>query len=127
MKTVLVMEDELSVRGMLRRVLYSLHQKVLEAQTVEKGMKLLFKMAKKGNKLDLVIIERYTPNSPLGESVVPEIKRRFPETKVILLTWKRDPNTLIQAFAAGVDTVVVKKNNLWIRNLIRSIKTLLRE
>ncbi|MCB0662212.1 MAG: response regulator transcription factor [Saprospiraceae bacterium] len=61
------------------------------------------------NKADLVFLDLNLPEGD-GLEVLPEIKKKFPDTRVIALTMFDDPKIVKSAFKSGLDGYILKGN-----------------
>jgi response regulator RpfG family c-di-GMP phosphodiesterase len=77
---VLIIDDEIQFRTMLRQFLASMGYEVIEAANGDEGVKLFFEKP-----ADLVISDIIMPEKE-GIETVMEIKRQFPNAKVIVVS-----------------------------------------
>ncbi len=78
--SILIIDDEMNLRGLLARILRLEGYEVAEAGTGREGLKMLEK-----SEFSLVLCDVKLPDAD-GVSLVPEIKSRRPDAEVILLT-----------------------------------------
>lgn len=80
-KSILVIDDSLSVREFLRVILEESNYKVYEAGDGEEGIEVFEKV----KNIDLVITDIYMPKKS-GLEVVMELKKEYEDLKIIVLT-----------------------------------------
>lgn len=102
MKTILVVEDELSIRTFvslnLRRKMY----RILEADSGEEALRLL-----KENEIDLVLLDLMLPGID-GFQVCQEIRKRYANTGIIILTARAREEEKIRGLVEGADDYLTK-------------------
>ena len=113
---VLILEDEVSLREILRLILEDFNYQVEEAGTLEEARGKL-----KEGEFDLVLVDLRLPDGS-GMEVVREIKEKTPETEVIIITAFASTETVKEAFELGVYDYVEKPFNLDdLKLLIRNV------
>ncbi|MEO2065374.1 MAG: sigma-54 dependent transcriptional regulator, partial [Desulfurobacteriaceae bacterium] len=113
---VLILEDEVSLRDILRLILEDFNYQVKEAGTLEEARGKL-----KEGEFDLVLVDLRLPDGS-GMEVVREIKEKTPETEVIIITAFASTETVKEAFELGVYDYVEKPFNLDdLKLLIRNV------
>ncbi|RKQ61717.1 two-component system response regulator PilR (NtrC family) [Thermovibrio guaymasensis] len=113
---VLILEDEVSLREILRLILEDFNYQVEETETLEEARKKL-----KEGEFDLVLVDLRLPDGS-GMEVVREIKEKTPETEVIIITAFASTETVKEAFELGVYDYVEKPFNLDdLKLLIRNV------
>ena len=113
---VLILEDEVSLREILRLILEDFNYQVEEAGTLEEAREKL-----KEGEFDLVLVDLRLPDGS-GMEVVREIKEKTPETEVIIITAFASTETVKEAFELGVYDYVEKPFNLDdLKLLIRNV------
>lgn len=113
---VLILEDEVSLREILRLILDDFNYQVEEAGTLEEARGKL-----KEGEFDLVLVDLRLPDGS-GMEVVREIKEKTPETEVIIITAFASTETVKEAFELGVYDYVEKPFNLDdLKLLIRNV------
>jgi two-component system response regulator (stage 0 sporulation protein F) len=80
MATILVIEDDDSVRGLLAYWLKRAGHKVREASDGAAGMKAI-----EAQPADVVVCDLFMPNKE-GLETIPELRRRFPTAKVVAIS-----------------------------------------
>lgn len=80
MAKILVVDDEIQIRGMLKAVLESAGHDVILAEDGNVGMKLFAEQA-----FDLVVTDLIMPDKE-GLEMVTEIRKSRPETKIIAMS-----------------------------------------
>ena len=102
MKTILVIEDELSIRTFvslnLRRKMY----RILEAASGEEALRLL-----KENEIDLVLLDLMLPGID-GFQVCQEIRTQYANTGIIILTARAREEEKIRGLVEGADDYLTK-------------------
>ena len=102
MKTILVVEDELSIRTFvslnLRRKMY----RILEAASGEEALRLL-----KENEIDLVLLDLMLPGID-GFQVCQEIRSQYANTGIIILTARAREEEKIRGLVEGADDYLTK-------------------
>jgi len=99
------------------------HQMLIDALSVMLSSSSEFSFAGSANNLNdgLALIERTQPDVLLldvglpdgdGLDVLPEVKRRFPHTQVVILTSMTDEDVLVRALDSGVSGFVSKSGAL---------------
>jgi YesN/AraC family two-component response regulator len=101
MKSILIVEDEAQMRTMLSKVLARGGYKVVEAKNGDEGMRLF-----RAQPADLVITDLIMPGKK-GLELIAELKREFPQTKMIAISgggWRVDDEEYLSAAEKlGVD------------------------
>jgi len=103
-KTVLVVDDELSVRQLIRQYLEMTNYAVVEAKD---GMNILRKIV--DNHVDVVILDILMDNKEGMESII-EIRDQYPDLPVIMIS--SDPNYLSLSETLGATAIFCKPLNL---------------
>jgi len=101
-RRILIVEDEEAVRGVLRRALPSQRYDVEEAVDGEQALALI----ERGTP-DLVVLDWKLPGIH-GSLVLDELKRRYPELPVIVITGDSGENSRGFAEALRVDAFLTK-------------------
>lgn len=101
-KTILVVEDEKDIQAYLRE---SLVDSGFVVQTATDGIRAL-SMIKQALP-DLVLLDLGLPNMS-GESVCLEIRKKYPELKVIILSARNDTADVVKGLNLGADDYVSK-------------------
>jgi two-component system OmpR family response regulator len=100
--SVLIVEDDLGVQKYLRELLLDNGYSV---QTASDGITALDMI--KTSAPDLVILDLNLPNMR-GETVCAEIRKNYPELRVIILTAKDSVNDIVQGLNLGADDYITK-------------------
>ena len=107
MATILVIDDEESIRNLLTEVLARAHHHVLVAQDGQEGLTLY-----KQNKVDLVLMDILMPGTDGLEATL-ELTREYVDAKVIAMTGAQgDKNFLDVAKLFGARRVFEKPFDL---------------
>jgi putative two-component system response regulator len=103
---ILVVDDEEGIRYLLRQKLSSLGYYCLEADTADQALEILA-----GNTVGLVLLDMKMPGKT-GMDILPEIRRRYPQTSVIMATAVNDVNTVIDCMKQGAYDYLTKPFDL---------------
>ena len=87
-KTILIVDDEESIRGFLHRRLSREGFQCQEASSVNQALDKL-----RSSPVDLVILDIKMPGKP-GTELLPQIKISYPDTAVVMATAIADTNIL---------------------------------
>ena len=101
-ETVLVVDDESSIREVLSAILAEQGLKVLAAGTAEAGLKLM-----DGATVSAAMVDLKLPGMS-GIDMLAEIKRRSPSTEVIIMTSYASLETAIEAIRQDVYDYIQK-------------------
>lgn len=118
-KTILVVEDQKDLQGYLKEFLLDNGYLVL---TAGDGIQALNIISKKNP--DLIILDLNLP-SMSGESVLSEVRKKWPDIKVIVLTAKNNTQDIVAGFDSGADDYMSKPFKL--EELLARIKVRLKE
>lgn len=99
--TILVVDDELLIRKVIREYLESENYKVLEAENGLDALRVLT-----SNKVDLIILDIMMPKMD-GFACLEEI-RKTKDTPVIMLSAMKEETDKLNSFNLGVDDYVTK-------------------
>ena len=107
MATILVVDDEESIRSLLKEVLERAHHRVLEARDGQEGLALY-----QQNKVDLVLMDILMPGTDGLETTL-QLTREYVDAKVIAMTGAQgDRNFLDVAKLFGARCVFEKPFDL---------------
>lgn len=101
-KLILLIEDEDEIRNYVKGLLLDSGYQTLD---VSDGIKALSLIEERHP--DLVIVDLGLPKLS-GESIVSEVRRKYPELPVIILTAKSGVENVVQGFKLGADDYVTK-------------------
>lgn len=101
-KNILIVEDDLGLQKYLKELLLD---NGFSAQSASDGIQALNSIAKLAP--DLVLLDLGLPNMS-GESVCMEIRKKYPELKVIILTAKDGVEDIVHGLDLGADDYVTK-------------------
>lgn len=101
-KNILIVEDDLGLQKYLKELLLD---NGYSAQSAADGIQALNSIAKLPP--DLVLLDLGLPNMS-GESVCMEIRKKYPELKVIILTAKDGVEDIVHGLDLGADDYVTK-------------------
>ncbi|MEO5776054.1 MAG: sigma-54 dependent transcriptional regulator [Flavobacterium sp.] len=102
MKTILIIDDEEKLRGLLARIVKSEGFDILEASNLKSGLKKL-----EQNDIDVILCDVKLPDGN-GVDFLQKIKSNFPLTEVILLTAYGNIADGVQAMKNGAFDYIVK-------------------
>lgn len=117
--TILLVEDLEIVREGLSALL-SAQSGYTVVGEAEDGLQAVHMTAQK--KPDVVLMDLHLPNMD-GPDAIRQIKRGYPETKIIALTADNKDRMLFKSLHAGVDGYILKKANC--EELVRAITTVM--
>jgi putative two-component system response regulator len=103
---ILVVDDEEGIRHLLKQKLSSLGYYCLEASNAGKALEILA-----GNTVGLVLLDMKMPGKT-GLDILPEIRRHYPQTSVIMATAVNDVNTVIECMKQGAYDYLTKPFDL---------------
>lgn len=101
-KSILVVEDDQGVQKFLKDLLLNNGYSV---QTADDGIAAINSIQRLAP--DLVLLDLNLPNMS-GETVCMEIRKNYPEVKVIILTAKDEVTDIIQGLNLGADDYITK-------------------
>lgn len=101
-KTVLVVEDDIGLQKYLRELLLDNGYSVRTASDGIQALNAIQKLPP-----DLVILDLGLPNMS-GEAVCMEIRKKYPEVRVIILTAKDGVSDIVQGLNLGADDYMTK-------------------
>jgi two-component system, OmpR family, response regulator len=100
--TILIVEDEADLQAYLKE---SLEENEFLVQTASDGIKALNLIAQ--SEPDLVLLDLGLPNMT-GESVCLEIRKKYPNLKVIILSARNDTLDIVKGLNLGADDYITK-------------------
>lgn len=118
LNTVLLVDDERSIRASLRTVLANLGFEVLEAARGEEALSLI-----RTANIDAVLLDINMPGLD-GIDVCRAIRRELPRLPIIMLTIQGDEQKKVEALDAGADDYVTKPFQLL--ELIARLRAIMR-
>jgi two-component system response regulator NreC len=103
---VVIADDHGVVRGGLRLLLQQQEDfhVIGEAEDVPSALRLV-----EGRRPDVLVLDLNMPGPPSIEAI-PEIRRRWPATRIVVLTMQDDPAYARAALQAGADAYVLKES-----------------
>lgn len=115
----LIVEDELAISNLLKIHLVQNQFSVRQAETAEAGWQEL-----QNNNYDLCLLDWMLPGSLQGIDLLKKIRQEKPNLKIMMVTAKADPESIVQGIEAGADDYLVKPFDARvllarIRNMIR--------
>ncbi|MGD9244688.1 MAG: response regulator transcription factor [Desulfobacterales bacterium] len=118
-KKILIAEDQTLVRQGLRSLLES-EKKIKVVAEAGDGIEAIRLVEK--HKPDLVLLDLAMPKMT-GLSALKDIKNRYPETKILALTFHSSEEYILEAFESGADGYCLKKDSH--AELLAAIKNIL--
>ncbi len=106
MEIILVVDDEEGIRRILTHKLSGMGYRCFEAPDADQAFEILNK-----ENIGLVILDMKMPGRS-GLEVLPEIRKRFPQTSVIMATAVNDVNTVVESMKLGAYDYLTKPFNL---------------
>jgi len=100
--TILIVEDEAELQAYLKE---SLEENSFVVQTASDGIKALNMISH--SEPDLILLDLGLPNMT-GESVCLEIRKKYPNLKVIILSARNDTLDIVKGLNLGADDYVTK-------------------
>ncbi len=103
--TVLIIEDDPSLRDALQRALRGQRYRILEAGKGGEGMKML-----QAHPVDVVLVDIFMPGKE-GVETIRELRRSYPHVKIIAMSGggaKGEVDVLLVAKAMGSHQTLVK-------------------
>ncbi len=100
--SVLIVEDDEGIQTYLKELLLDNGYNVMTAADGITGLKIIKKSVP-----DLVILDLGLPDMS-GESVCSQIRKEFPDLRIIILTAKDTPHDIIQGLNLGADDYLTK-------------------
>lgn len=101
-KTILIVEDDKGLQNYLKELLLDNGYNVTIAADGVQALSYMQKILP-----DLVILDLGLPNMT-GEAVVMEVRKKYPQLKVIILTAKDSVNDIVQGLDLGADDYMTK-------------------
>ncbi|MFC1904156.1 HD domain-containing phosphohydrolase [Chloroflexota bacterium] len=103
---ILIVDDEEGIRRLLHRKLSSLGYQCQEAGSAEQALETL-----RSKPPELVLLDIRMPGKP-GNELLPEIKAKYPDITVIMVTAITDTSIAIQCIRQGAYDYITKPFNL---------------
>ena len=98
MKRILLAEDEILIRSSLARALQKDGYLVMEAKDYTEALEFL-----RSDGCDLAIVDLYLEDGMHGLKLIPEIHRKSPEAKIIVISAFGTPEIKEEAMMEGID------------------------
>lgn len=117
MDRILVIDDDVEIRKLIRQYLERNHYNVLEAGTVKTGIDLI-----KHNVINLIILDIFLPDGN-GIDMCSEI-RSFSKIPILLISAKGDDSDVVLGLGIGADDFITKPFSL--DQLVARVKAQLR-
>lgn len=100
--TILVIDDDVTIGRFLQEMLNEHGYTTYGATSASTGLAALEKYQP-----DLVLLDLQLPDID-GESVCQEVKKKYPDTKIIMVTGKRSADDIARGLGVGADDYVTK-------------------
>ncbi len=114
---ILIVDDEKTVRRSLNKCLTMNGFACEEASSAEEAMATL-----RNKPADLVILDIMMPGTS-GSSLLPQLKKSFPDTAVVMATAVVEPDTIVNCMKNGAHDYITKPFD--VNQLIKNIQTVL--
>lgn len=99
---IVLIEDDHDIAEYLQSVLTEEGYEVYSEDNGAKGLKLIEKVGP-----DLVLLDLHLPDIP-GETICKQIRKEYPQVKVIMITAKDTPEDLARGLNLGADDYIAK-------------------
>ncbi len=116
---ILIVDDERTVRRSLNKCLTNSGFHCSEAANAEEALGYLEK-----EPADLVILDIMMPGRP-GSSLLPEIRRKHPDTAVVMATAVVEPDTIVECMKKGALDYITKPFD--VKQLVENIEMVLKK
>ncbi|MBP6467144.1 MAG: response regulator [Fusobacteriaceae bacterium] len=106
-KNILVIDDESTVRALLKEIIMDMNYGFFEAARAEKGLKILEK-----EEISLVFLDIQLPNTN-GLDILPKIKDLYPNTPVYLISAFYNMESVIKNMNLKVEGFIPKPFDIY--------------
>ena len=106
-KNILVIDDESTVRALLKEIIMDMNYGFFEAARAEKGLKILEK-----EEISLVFLDIQLPNTN-GLDILPKIKDLYPNTPVYLISAFYNMESVIKNMNLKVEGFIPKPLDIY--------------
>jgi two-component system response regulator (stage 0 sporulation protein F) len=106
-KNILVIDDESTVRALLKEIIMDMNYGFFEAARAEKGLKILEK-----EEISLVFLDIQLPNTN-GLDILPKIKDLYPNTPVYLISAFHNMESVIKNMNLKVEGFIPKPFDIY--------------
>lgn len=106
-KNILVIDDESTVRALLKEIIMDMNYGFFEAARPEKGLKILEK-----EEISLVFLDIQLPNTN-GLDILPKIKDLYPNTPVYLISAFHNMESVIKNMNLKVEGFIPKPFDIY--------------
>ena len=106
-KNILVIDDESTVRALLKEIIMDMNYGFFEAARAEKGLKILEK-----EEISLVFLDIQLPNTN-GLDILPKIKDLYPNTPVYLISAFYNTESVIKNMNLKVEGFIPKPFDIY--------------
>jgi two-component system response regulator (stage 0 sporulation protein F) len=106
-KNILVIDDESTVRALLKEIILDMNYGFFEAARAEKGLKILEK-----EEISLVFLDIQLPNTN-GLDILPKIKDLYPNTPVYLISAFHNMESVIKNMNLKVEGFIPKPFDIY--------------
>lgn len=101
-KTIMIIEDDDEIRKYINKMLLDHAYSVVESPDGIKALDLV-----ESRRPDLIILDLGLPKLS-GETVLSEIRKKYPDLPVVILTAKDDVSDVVKGFKLGADDYITK-------------------
>ena len=106
-KNILVIDDESTVRALLKEIIMDMNYGFFQAARAEKGLKILEK-----EEISLVFLDIQLPNTN-GLDILPKIKDLYPNTPVYLISAFHNMESVIKNMNLKVEGFIPKPFDIY--------------
>lgn len=106
-KNILVIDDESTVRALLKEIIVDMNYGFFEAARAEKGLKILEK-----EEVSLIFLDIQLPNTN-GLDILPKIKELYPNIPVYLISAFHSMETVIKNMNLKVEGFIPKPFDIY--------------
>ena len=106
-KNILVIDDESTVRALLKEIIMDMNYGFFEAARAEKGLKILEK-----EEISLIFLDIQLPNTN-GLDILPKIKDLYPNTPVYLISAFYNMESVIKNMNLKVEGFIPKPFDIY--------------
>lgn len=107
---ILIIDDQRTIRVLLADILKQMGYKNVDlASTSEEGFKIIQNKLKRGEEIDLILLDINLPDNN-GVEICEELKKKseFKDVPIVMITGNEDSATLKKAFAVGASDYITK-------------------
>ena len=102
MSSVLIIDDEVAIRGLLRAILEPMGYTIMEAVDGREGIRRF-----RASPTDLVITDMSMPRAN-GLTVIRELRAEYPSLRILVMSGAKTPDDLSEALRMGAVATLLK-------------------